>query len=165
MNRVWAVILIVVVAFVGGIIFGNHQFHSCDTSHITRDTIIIHDTTKIYVPTVKYRKQLGVEVARLPQLVWVSEESAPIISPDSADVQVPIEQVVYEEENYRAVVEGYRPRLVELEWRGKQTIITKTITERKKGWGIAVGPTICWGVTSNGLDVCVGVGGTITYHF
>lgn len=117
------------------------------------------------MPVAQHRTPLGAQVVRLPQIVWVVEEQISQASTDSVEVVLPIERVVYENNNYRAVVEGYQPKLVEMELRGTTTTIVKTIPTQKKGWDVVVGPTVCWGLTSEGWRLCVGIGGTITWRF
>lgn len=71
---------------------------------------------------------------------------------DSATVVVPIERTVYEDSaHYRAVVEGYMARLVELDIYPQPTIAR----EKVKRWSI--GPAIGIGWSGKGLQPYVGV--------
>lgn len=165
MNKltVWFIVFLLLASVVG--FCSGYGYHKSQLPTVKADTIILRDTTKVYMPVAQQRKPLGAQVVRLPQIVWVVEEQISQASTDSVEVALPIERVVYENNNYRAVVEGYQPKLVEMELRGTTTTIVKTIPTQKKGWDVAVGPTVCWGLTSEGWRLCVGIGGTITWRF
>ena len=85
---------------------------------------------------------------------------------DSVDVLVPIERVTVEGENYSAVLEGYRPSIVEMNLRIPTTTITntRTVTTRKR-WSVVVGPQVGAGWTPEGFRPYVGVGISFGYCF
>lgn len=85
---------------------------------------------------------------------------------DSVDVLVPIERVTVEGENYTAVLEGYRPSIIEMNLRIPTTTINnnRTVTTRKR-WSFVVGPQIGVGWTPEGVRPYVGVGVTFGYCF
>lgn len=85
---------------------------------------------------------------------------------DSVDVLVPIERVTVEGENYSAVLEGYRPSIVEMTLRVPTTTITntRTVTTRKR-WSFCVGPQVGAGWTPEGVRPYIGVGVTFGYCF
>lgn len=58
---------------------------------------------------------------------------------DTLYVQLPMEQKVYEDSTYRAVVSGYRPSLDSISvYRNTTTIRYETITKVKPHWGIGI---------------------------
>ncbi len=66
--------------------------------------------------------------------------------PDSVSVQIPITQRVYETEQYRAVVSGYRPNLDNLVIYQPTQVVR--IKDKPKRWGIGV--QVGYGMTVNG---------------
>lgn len=66
--------------------------------------------------------------------------------PDSVSVQIPITQRVYETEQYRAVVSGYRPNLDDLVIYQPTQVVR--IKDKPKRWGIGV--QVGYGMTVNG---------------
>ena len=53
-------------------------------------------------------------------------------------VVVPIERRVYVTADYRAEVEGYRPRLVSMELYRQTQVVTETPAARPQRWGIGI---------------------------
>ncbi len=101
------------------------------------DTVWIRDTIRerVFVPR-------NVEVVRVDTL----------IVRDTIRVPIPIEQKIYATDNYRAVVEGFRPNLTALEiYRS-----TPIVTTRPSRWGIGV--QAGYGISSGGLSPYIGVG-------
>lgn len=83
-------------------------------------------------------------------------------SPDSVAVEIPIEQRTYEGENYRAVVQGFRPELVSIDIR-QQTV---TVTEyKRKWWSVTIGPQLGYGFTPAGWQPYAGIGITAGISF
>lgn len=133
---------------------------------IQRDTVVIRDTIRPPVPkpevitVVRYdtvRPQAKPVEGVTPDLATVTfpEDTIPRITPEN-DVIIPITQNTYKTEDYTAVVEGYRPRLVSIELYPKTTIITNTITKtRSPRWALIVGPGVGYG--PNGVQPYVGV--------
>lgn len=90
-------------------------------------------------------------------------DSSMVSSPgDSAVVEIPITQRTYEGENYRAVVQGFRPELVYIDVK-QQTVAVKEI--EKKRWSFTVGPQVGYGFTPAGWQPYAGVGITAGYSF
>lgn len=160
MNKTLLCIIFVILSFVSGCYLGwNHHSLTIPVA----DTIVVHDTTKVYLPQIVERKSISTQLARLPKFVWVDLPEG--TNPDSVEVAVPMERVVYEEPEFRAVIEGYNPRLVEIDVYPKLTTITQNIPAKHQGWDFGIGPTICWGITKDGFRWCFGLGATATYHF
>lgn len=127
----------------------------------TIDTLVIRDTLTRFLPQPIERKEISSEVVMLPRLV-------PLLMPaDTVErvvaVEVPVERVVYEEEDYRAVVEGFNPRLVEMTLYPKTTVVHTTA--RASPIELRAGPAIAWGWTPHGFDLCVGAGAVLTFNF
>ena len=82
-----------------------------------------------------------------------SDNKDTIIVRDSAQVEVPIEQRTYEGENYRAVVQGFRPELVSIDIR-----IPEAAAPKRKWWSVTVGPQVGFGFTPKGWEPYAGIG-------
>jgi hypothetical protein len=99
---------------------------------ILRDTVVIRDTIRFPEPK--------------PQIVYLTRVDTVLMREVKVDtawvqVQVPIERKVYQTEEYRAEIEGFRPSLVNMEVYPKTKIITdyKTIKETvSKKWGVGI---------------------------
>ena len=90
---------------------------------------------------------------------WSHENGLPR---DSVQVEVPIEQKTYEGENYRAVVQGFRPELVSIDIR-QQTV---TVTEyKRKWWSVTIGPQLGYGFTPAGWQPYAGIGASVGISF
>ena len=81
---------------------------------------------------------------------------------DSALVEVPIEEKAYAGENYRAVVRGFRPELVDI-WVRKETETIRVPV--RKHWSVTAGPQLGVGITPDGWRPYAGVGVTFGYSF
>lgn len=161
-------IVLLIVAFILGALF----FRTCSPNAkppeptIQRDTVVIRDTIRPPVPkpevitVVRYdtvRPQAKPVEGVTPALATVTlpEDTIPRITPEN-DVIIPITQNTYKTEDYTAIVEGYRPRLVSIELYPKTTTITNTITKtRSPRWALTVGPGVGYG--PNGVQPYVGV--------
>ena len=154
------------------------------------------DTIPYYKPVPKEEKPLGnitaklpVSVPKLPENVQKFPESGKNlqdsvqnfgksvpddhfedmgekVTPDSADVVVPITQTVYEDSTYTAYVSGYRASLDSLIFRMPRevTTITNTHYQKPKQWSIGI--QVGYGVTLKGTPQFmpyVGIG--ISYNF
>jgi hypothetical protein len=113
---------------------------------ITSDTVTVRDTLRLEVPAAVDSSPVrrdtvwlqispagssglldGVEVP--PKLL--EADTVPRLQPDGALV-IPISKREYMTKDYRAVVEGWRPRLISLEVYPETRIITNNITKLKK---------------------------------
>jgi len=138
------------------------------------------DTIPYYKPVPKEEKPLGnitaklpVSVPKLPENVQKFPESgknlqdsvqnfgksvpddhfedmSEKVTPDSADVVVPITQTVYEDSTYTAYVSGYRASLDSLIFRMPRevTTITNTHYQKPKRWSIGI--QVGYGMTLKG---------------
>lgn len=150
-------IKITLSAFAIGIIFalwtaGTYYFGKRSMPIIeknTVDTVVIRETIRdtILVPKVKYLARVDTVFLSIPgDTVRVK-------------VEVPIERKVYQTEDYRATVEGFRPNLVDMEIYRQTQFITQTQTIKvpdKRRWGI--GLHAGYGYTPKGFQPYIGVG-------
>lgn len=78
-------------------------------------------------------------------------KDAPTVTPDGQALTIPIERKTYQDETYKAVVEGWRPKLVSMEVYPKTqyitTVKTETVIQKKRTiWALTVGPSIGYGI-------------------
>lgn len=137
------------------------------------DTVWRHDTIRLVAA-----KPVGTIAAKLPA---VKEEGTPSPArdtlpapdhfrdttkkpeqPDSVVVQIPIEQKTYEGENYRAVVQGFRPELLSIDIRLPELAAP---APKKKRWNITIGPQLGYGFTPSGWQPYAGIGVTAGFSF
>ena len=116
-------------------------------NEVVVDTFVVHDTVRITEPAATSEKVVRVDTA------WF--ERADTIR-DTVYVKVPITQRIYEDKRYRAVVQGYQPRLVSLDIYNDKTYVYshKTIVKPAK---MAVSVGVYGGLGPRGLDYGVGV--------
>lgn len=142
---------------VGAIVVSVISFRGCnntdfpeslqtDTIRVS-DTLVIYDTIRITEPKPYY-----VEVVRTDTLVIN----------DTVKVPIPIEQKTYKTEDYKAVIQGYKPTLLSMDLYKKETLIrdtikiNNTITKLKPPrWVISVGPGIGYG--PKGVEPYIGI--------
>lgn len=124
------------------------------------DTLLVehwvHDTIKEYVS-----KPVEVRYIYLPVHDTTAVHDTTTIR-DSVLVEVPIEEKTYVGNDYRAVVRGFQPELVDIYIRQKERIITVPYQKR---WTFTVGPQAGIGITPNGWQPYLGTGITFGYSF
>ena len=166
-----AAILVALAAFGGWI--GRGAWELRHTKPLQADTVCvwIHDTIKL-VET----KPAGTVVVKLPVVVRDTikiaqnanaadhlRDSTQMVQPrDSVQVEVPIERKTYEGENYRAVVQGFRPELVSIDIRQQTVTVTKY---KRKWWSVTIGPQLGYGFTPAGWQPYAGIGITAGISF
>ena len=89
-----------------------------------------------------------------------------IVRNDTTFLPLPIEQKVYEDSTYRAVISGYKPSLDSL-WLYRTTkyvTVTNTVKEKPSKWGFGVtaGPSV---LITPGGSVYGGLGATIGVNY
>ena len=113
------------------------------------DTLVVRDTVRdtLLVPHVRY-------IARTDTVfLEISRDTVRV------EVEVPIERKVYETADYRAEIEGFRPRLVDMEIYRQTRYITQTETVRvsdSKRWGL--GLQVGYGYHCTGFRPYIGIG-------
>ena len=151
--RGWLVGIIVGLMLASAYWAGRHSLPEREV----RDTVVVRDTVTKYLPQPKVVEAVGSKAVVLPRVV-------PMMLPaDSVEVEIPIERVVYEEADFRAVVEGFNPRLVEYSVYPTTQIVR--VAEPPKPLEISVGPAVVAGWTHHGFDVCVGFGAVLKIKF
>ncbi len=120
------------------------------------DSVVGHMTRKLPIADrSRYADSDGTVVAETRQLPTDTITAATPGGTDSAEVVIPITQIVYEDSTrYRAVVEGYEPRLISLE-----IYPQPAKPPAPKRWHI--GPSV--GLGWNGCNLAPFVGLTLTY--
>lgn len=117
---------------------------------LRRDTVTVVDTLIRKIPIPNPVTVVRIDTCYLP-------------SPTDTiriPVAVPIERKTYTTPDYRAVVEGYRPSLVEMQVYQKQQTITQTIpiSNKSKRWGIGIQAGYGYIPTVNKTALYIGVG-------
>lgn len=125
-----------------------------------------HDTTvirqPIHVSAPEPASRLDLRFIMLP--VVVPPDSAGVHPGDTIAVPVMEEMVSYENEDYRAVVAGIRPRLVSLDvWpktiyatSGSKTVVAPDVRKPRISFGLTAGPGVFW----DGSAIRPGLGAT-----
>lgn len=134
-------------------------------------TLVVHDTIEV----VKWKERVRVDTLLLAVVKdSLTTDTDTTVSnkenvADSALVAVPISQVTCEGENYTAVIEGFRPRLVSIDiiQQTKYIETTKMIPPKKWSFGLTLGASAGVFYTPKGIQLGAGLGATlgVTYHF
>lgn len=121
------------------------------------DTVVVRDTVRetVLVPKIRYLTRVDTVLLKVPG--------------DTVEVPVlvPISRKVYEGEDYRAVVSGFRASLDTLDIFRKTQTVTNTVVQRvevpgkPKRWGIGV--SAGYALTPQGVKPYIGAG--ISYSF
>lgn len=156
---VLAVLLAVAASFLFGGYLGRKSAESVpgrpDTLYVEH---WVHDTIKEYVS-----KPVEVRYVYLPvhdSVPYPVHDTTNVV--DSVLVEVPIEEKTYVGNDYRAVVRGFQPELVDIYIRQKERIITVPYQKR---WTFTVGPQAGVGITPKGFQPYAGAGITFGYSF
>lgn len=122
-----------------------------------KDTVVVRDTVRetVLVPKVRYLTRVDTVLLPVPG--------------DTVEVPVlvPISRKVYEGEDYRAVVSGFRASLDTLDIFRKTQTVTNTVVQRvevpgkPKRWGIGV--SAGYALTPQGMKPYIGAG--VQYNF
>lgn len=134
-------------------------------------TLVVHDTIEV----VKWKERVRVDTLLLAVVKdsLITDTDTTVSNKenvaDSALVAVPISQVTCEGENYTAVIEGFRPRLVSIDIFQQTQYIetTKTIPPKKWSFGLTLGASAGVFYTPKGIQPGAGLGASlgVTYHF
>lgn len=130
--RVWGYML--AAALLAGA-FAAGRWTRCRTSEPTmcRDTVILHDTLTLPVPAPSV-----VDVVRRDTCWLVRCDTVRTSDTLRVPVAVPVERRVYVTDDYRAVVEGYRPSLVSMELYRRTQVVTATASPKPRRWGVGI---------------------------
>lgn len=130
--RVWGYML--AAALLAGA-FAAGRWTRCRTSEPTvrRDTVMLRDTLTVPVPAPS-----ATEVVRTDTCWLVRCDTVRRTDTLRIPVAVPVERRVYVTDDYRAVVEGYRPRLVSMELYRRTQVVTATASPKPRRWGVGI---------------------------
>lgn len=156
MGAKWKVFLITVVVSwcILGLTWYYADFRNGETTHTERtdtihtsDTVVIRDTIRITEP-----KPYLVETIRIDTVAQI----------DTVFVTIEIERKTYQNEDYKAVIQGYKPTLVSMEVYKRETLIrdstriNNTVTKKElPKWAVTGGVGI--GYTPRGVEPYIGV--------
>ena len=100
-ETIW-VLIALAIALVSGFFFGRSTVQTVTETVVYErtDTLVVHDTVRAEIP--------------VPHNVYVTRVDTVTIV-DTVAVYVPITQMTYVTDVYRAVIEGYKPQLLDLE--------------------------------------------------
>lgn len=164
-DTVGTLIAFAVGFFVAGVIFSR----GCSPPNITesttsdtiviRDTVVVRDTLVIKVPapsqvdTVKYDTLRNIQKSDTTKI----REYA-----NTDETVIPIVRKTYQNEEFKAVIEGYKPELISMEVYPKTTTIrdtviinNTTVKIKQPRWVMSVGPGVGYG--PKGLEPYIGV--------
>lgn len=155
----WILIIALLAgAFAAGILAGRGR-NTPDIVEI-RDTLTFHDTLFIYRPVPVYVARIRTDTVRLALV----DSSHTTVVRDSADVQIPIERRIYQEDSlYYVSISGYKPSLDTLIMYPKTTTISIRETKTQyRNSRISLGVQAGYGVFGKEFSPYIGVG--ISYN-
>ena len=150
-------VLLAALALAGSYLLGRRSVKPEIVEIHRTDTVVVRDTVRetVLVPKVRYLTRVDTVLLPVPG--------------DTAEVPVlvPISRKVYEGEDYRAVVSGFRASLDTLDIFRKTQTVTNTVVQRvevpgkPKRWGIGV--SAGYALTPQGMKPYIGAG--VQYNF
>lgn len=150
-------ILLAALALAGSYLLGRRSVKPEIVEIHRTDTVVVRDTVRetVLVPKVRYLTRVDTVLLPVPG--------------DTVEVPVlvPISRKVYEGEDYRAVVSGFRASLDTLDIFRKTQTVTNTVVQRvevpgkPKRWGIGV--SAGYALTPQGMKPYIGAG--VQYNF
>jgi hypothetical protein len=150
---------VIAVAFFAGRGCRNANFETTSRT----DTVVVRDTIRDTVPVPVERRIVRVDTVwlRAVEIGAAADSVAGAVanlSPDSIAVELQVERKVYRTADYRAVVEGFRPELVEMEvFRTTVHVNSETVLRQKpKRWGVGIHAG--YGISTRGAAPYIGVG-------
>ena len=156
MKRIAIVInIIILFTLLFGVLRYYELYHNVLNAPILKDTITITDTITVTAPPVKVNKVTKKDTVYLP---------SPTLD-DTIDVILPLEEKVYEDSTFRAVISGFKPSLKELTIYPTTTTITekKLIRTKEKGFKLRPSIGIGYGLIHREPDLYIGI--SLTYNF
>mgnify|MGYP002535402736 FL=1 len=150
--RTAVLVLLAALALAGSYLLGRRSVKPKIVEIHRTDTMWMRDTVRetVLVPEIRYRTRVDTVLLPIPD--------------DTVEVPVlvPISRKVYEEEDYRAVVSGFRASLDTLDIFRKTQTVTNTVVQRvevpgkPKRWGIGV--SVGYALTPQGVKPYIGAG-------
>lgn len=150
-------VLLAVLALAGSYLLGRRSVKPEIVEIHRTDTMWMRDTVRetVLVPEVRYLTRVDTVLLKVPG----DAVKVPVL--------VPISRKVYEGEDYRAVVSGFRASLDTLDIFRKTQTVTNTVVQRvevpgkPKRWGIGV--SAGYALTPQGVKPYIGAG--VQYNF
>ena len=150
-------ILLAALALAGSYLLGRRSMKPEIVEIHRTDTVVVRDTVRetVLVPKVRYLTRVDTVLLKVPG--------------DTVEVpvMVPISRNVYEGEDYRAVVSGFRVSIDTIDTFRKTQTVTNTVVQRvevpgkPKRWGIGV--SAGYALTPQGMKPYIGAG--VQYNF
>ena len=145
-------VLLAALALAGSYLLGRRSVKPEIVEIHRTDTVVVRDTVRetVLVPKVRYLTRVDTVLLKVPG----DEVKVPVL--------VPISRKVYEGEDYRAVVSGFRASLDTLDIFRKTQTVTNTVVQRvevpgkPKRWGIGV--SAGYALTPQGVKPYIGAG-------
>lgn len=166
------------ILFVAGFITGMMTYQrfrpyvQIPVVEVRQDTVLIRDTVRVAIPAPHEMGPIRTDTIRLEispvdsiKIGGGSKTPAdtgtrdtwPRLRPDGS-ITIPVVQREYHTDEYRAIVEGWDPRLVSMEVYPVRTTITRTETITRRPWlAVTVGPSVAY----NGKTVAPAIGATV----
>jgi hypothetical protein len=150
-------VLLAALALAGSYLLGRRSVKPEIVEIHRTDTVVVRDTVRetVLVPKVRYLTRVDTVLLLVPG----DTVKVPVL--------VPISRNVYEGEDYRAVVSGFRASLDTLDIFRKTQTVTNTVVQRvevpgkPKRWGIGV--SAGYALTPQGMKPYIGAG--VQYNF
>ncbi len=161
MKKVVSIIVLVAVAagmfFVGRGRNGRNADGGFGYAETRVDTVWVRDTVRdtVLVPVERY--MVRVDTVWLRPIDDTTRGDSLEKNPPSA-FRLPVERVVYSTGDYRAVVEGFRPSLVEMELYPRSALVTRHTVRAPPARRWSAGLQAGWGITPRGFAPYLGVG-------
>lgn len=166
-NKLISVLAIIVLgcALFGAFFFGRATMISTTTKC---DTVVVHDTIREYYPRVFSEAVVGKTWVKIPNPALRGKDLTKFELPtiDSVDIELPITERTYKNDDYYAIVRGYDPSLKYIEVYPRTVYLTTTNTATKhKRWNISLGAQLGYGFTPQGWQPYTGLGLTFGINF
>lgn len=150
-------VLLAALALAGSYLLGRRSVKPEIVEIHRTDTVVVRDTVRetVLVPKIRYLTRVDTVLLLVPG----DTVKVPVL--------VPISRKVYEGEDYRAVVSGFRASLDTLDIFRKTQTVTNTVVQRvevpgkPKRWGIGV--SAGYALTPQGMKPYIGAG--VQYNF
>lgn len=135
---------------------------------VERDTVVQRELVRDLMPMPAKSEPLRFEVAALPRVLPALVMSLPLVDTvrltDTVYVEVPISRTEYRTDDYYAVVEGYRARLLQVDVFPEVRTVTERVTKQRR-WGLTLGAQVGYGITPKGAQPYAGLGIAFGYNF
>ena len=149
----FAIILLILVSLflLFGALHYKHKYNQVVGAPSISDTVIVRDTIEIKVPEPKEVKIIKTDTVYLP---------SPTLK-DSVDIILPLEEKIYGDSTFRAVIQGYNPILKEITiYPTNTTIMEKsvvTVDKFKYKPNISLSVGYGYGIIHKQNDLFIGV--------